>query len=178
MKKIQYIICVALILTLGFAVHAQGGKFFKFLNNPTVYKAYSTPEEFLKDGGQWDEIQTFDDSGNLGSVASGGEYHATSTAPATGGFLNATTPTLIKAGSGTFGSVVVIKAGTAGGRYSLYNATTSNITQRNNIATSSVIITSLPTDLAAGVYTFDVAFTDGLLVDWTGTIGTTTITWR
>ena len=178
-KNIFYgLIAVCALVIIGFTVNAQGGKFFKFLNSPTVYKAYSTPEEFLSDGGEWAAIQTFEEP-SLGSVGVTDEYYSTSTAANTGGFLRATNPTLIKTGQGTLGSVIVLKAGTAGGYFNIYNATTTSINKRSGgVATSSIIITSLPTDLAAGTYTFDVVFTTGLIVDWSGTIGTTTITYR
>jgi hypothetical protein len=119
------------------------------------------------------------DQPQIGSVTVGNEYYATTTAGSATGFAYATTPFLIKKGQGTLGSVIVAKAGTAGGSMNFYNATTTNVSLRTgNVATTSIIFASVPSDLAAGTYTYDAVFTTGLLVDWTGTIGTSTIMYR
>ena len=114
-----------------------------------------------------------------GSVTQGNEYYATSTAPALTGFMSTVNPRLIKGGYGALGSVIVAKAGSPGGSMNFYDATTTDATKRSaGQATSSIILASIPTDLAAGTYVFDITFTRGLLMDWSGTIGTSTITYR
>ena len=116
---------------------------------------------------------------NFGSVETGQGYEATTTASNASGYAIATSPFHIKKAPSTLGSVIVTKAGTAGGYYNFYNATTTSILARaSKYASTSILMISLPTDLAAGTYTFDVEFPIGLTVDWSGTIGTTTITYR
>jgi hypothetical protein len=120
----------------------------------------------------------------LGSVAVTGEYLATSTAP--NGVQGAFAPIserVIKAGQGTLGSVVITGAGT--GNFCFYNATTSAITKRaSSKATSTLMIACFPASVAAGTYTFDVVFNDGLLLTvnpldlGTGTMATSTFTYR
>jgi len=108
-----------------------------------------------------------------------GDYMATSTTASTGTFLATADPLLVKAMYGVLGSVIVSTTGTAGGTMNFYDATTTNALKRKStMGTSSIIMLSLPTNLAAGVYNFDVAFANGLLVDFTGTPGTTTITYK
>lgn len=116
----------------------------------------------------------------IGSVAVTNEYTATSTAANSGGHIGITSaPFLIRSGGGALGSVIILSAGSAGGYYNLYDATTTDINKRaSSMATTSIIITSLPTDLAAGTYVFDSVLHYGLIADWSGTIGTTTITYR
>jgi len=181
-KKYCAIIVIGfLLLIASLTVQAQGVRFWKFADNPTVYKAYSSPEEFLDDGGDWNAIKTFGEQEEplVGGVTAGNEYNSTSTAPNSDGYLNSNTINVLKMGRGTFGSVIVMAAGRAGGVTNFYNATTTNVNKRASwMATSSIIIASLPNDLAAGTYVFDVNFSYGLLTDHTGTIGTSTITWR
>ena len=108
----------------------------------------------------------------LGSISDSNAYEALVTA--TGITAN---KDLIKTGSGTLGSVVI--TGAAAGTFEIYDATTTNSTLRTITATSSLKkLASFPTNAAAGTYTFDVAFTQGMIVAFTGTQGTTTITWR
>lgn len=115
----------------------------------------------------------------LGSVSVTSEYTATSTTSSTGGYLATANPFVIKKGWGTLGSYIVGVAGTAGGWINFYNATTTNYLLRTGrVATSSIIMASFPADLAAGVYTLDVQFNNGLLMESTGTMGTSTITYR
>jgi hypothetical protein len=108
----------------------------------------------------------------VGSVTQGNEYYSTSTP--VGGYTSA----LIKGGYGALGSVIVTTAGNQS--YTLYNATTSNVTKRTgNKASSSIMLAQIPASLVAGTYTFDITFTDGLLIDVTaGTLGTSTISYR
>lgn len=113
----------------------------------------------------------------LGGVTVGNEYNATSTAGSNvyGAF---TGDQLLKTGWGSFGSVIITGANT--GIVNFYNATTSDVTQRtNNIASSTILLASIPASTVAGTYTFDVIFTDGLLLELeTGIMPTTTVTWR
>jgi hypothetical protein len=109
---------------------------------------------------------------SIGGVTVGNEYNATTTFPTT-----ANVDKLIKTGGGTFGSVVITSAGNVA--FDILNATTTNITQRGNLATSSILIASFPIGTAAGTYVFDTNFNFGLLYDVTaGTYGTSTILWR
>lgn len=112
----------------------------------------------------------------VGSVAAGGnEYQATSTAPNSvyGAFTSGAR--LLKTGQGALGSVIITGAGA--GVLNFYDATTTVISQRIT-STSTVLIASIPASAAAGTYTFDAEFTDGLIVDIQGTMPTTTITYR
>lgn len=108
----------------------------------------------------------------LGSVARGESYTSIVTSTEL-----ATNKDLLKLGSGLFGSVVVTGAGA--GTFEFYDATTTNATLRTITATSSLRrLASFPTNAAVGTYIFDVAFSQGLIVAFTGTQGTTTITYR
>ena len=116
----------------------------------------------------------------LGSVSRGSEHHATTTTTATSkvptniAFQNETTGSSTP---GTFGSVVI--TGAAAGVMTFYDATTSDATKRDVVATSSLpVLASFPVSTAAGTYTFDTTFRKGLLFDVKGTMPTTTITWR
>ena len=106
------------------------------------------------------------------------DYQATSTAPSA--FYGATTGGFrIKTGAGSLGSVNILGANT--GALTFYNATTSNILARTgSTATSSILLTSIPPSLAAGTYTFDLAYTTGLLMvlEPGGIMPTTTVSWR
>jgi hypothetical protein len=111
--------------------------------------------------------------GNVGNEP----YVATSTAQNTvyGAF---SADRLIKTGWGTLGSVTISGANT--GVVNFYNATTTDVTKRTgNIATSSLLIASLPASLAAGTYDFNAVFTTGLYIDLdTGIMPTTTVTYK
>jgi len=184
MNKKYYLIIIGLIFGASvYTANAFGaaGVFIRFAGSDTVYKAYQTAQQFFDDGGAKDfsNVQVIGQEQTFGSVAASNEYNATTTAANNYDGAQIVSPMKIKTGRGSLGSVIVLKAGTAGGRYNLYNATTSNYLLRTGqVASSTILITSLPTDLAAGTYTFDVAFSNGLLVDWTGAIGTSTITYR
>mgnify|MGYP007100114440 CR=1 FL=1 len=108
---------------------------------------------------------------SLGSVARGGEYHST--------VLQATTTyaTLLKRVAGALGSIVVNVAGA--GNAMFYDATTTNSGLRTVVATSSLrLVAPIDTNLAAGTYTYDSYFNDGLIAVFGGAQGTSTITWR
>ena len=108
---------------------------------------------------------------NMGSVQQSSEYHSTFYSPSSGAAQ------VIKTKKGTLGSVVITGAGA--GYADLYDSTTTNATLRAITATGSLpTIAQLPANLAAGTYTYDANFYDGLLVVWTGAIATNTITWR
>src|SRR3990167_2507018 len=75
----------------------------------------------------------------LGSVFSGQEYVATTTASNSMYGATITGDRLIKTGYGALGSVVI--TGAATGIINIYNATTSNILARTgNVATSSILL--------------------------------------
>jgi hypothetical protein len=108
----------------------------------------------------------------LGSINDGGAYSSIVTYSA-----NATNKDLVKLGQGIFGSVVI--TGAAAGTFEIYDATTTNGLIRTLTATSSLTkLASFPTNAAVGTYTFDTAFTQGLVVAFTSTQGTTTITYK
>lgn len=108
----------------------------------------------------------------LGSVSRASEYQGTTTSQ---GFFN---PEIsVVSGNGTLGQVTI--TGAAAGLISIYDATTSNVNLRTgNKATSTILIASFPASAAVGTYTFDRVFFDGMYVSITGTIPTSTITYR
>lgn len=108
----------------------------------------------------------------LGSVQEGQAYRSVTTATGL-----TTNKDLLKLGNGVLGSVVI--TGAAAGTFELYDATTTDATLRTITATTSLTkLASFPTNAAAGTYVFDIAFTQGLIVAFTSTQGTTTITFR
>ncbi len=124
-------------------------------------------------------FQVFRDATSVeASVQVGNQYQATTTpqvpagrnmCPARSGMASSTT--------GSLGSVIITKAGT--GDFTVYDATTTNITFRNNVSTSSLIIASFPSSPTVGTYTFDAEFKRGLLIDYTAaTVSTSTVTYR
>lgn len=118
----------------------------------------------------------------FGSVAVSNAYTATSTA-ANSVFGAFTSSRVVRTGTGVLGSIVITGAGT--GTINFYDATTTSIAKRaSGMATSTILLGSIPASLAAGTYVFDVAFKNGLYVDFstldagTGSVPTTTITYR
>ena len=105
----------------------------------------------------------------VGSVTPGGEYKylAASSTP---------TDNQVVSGPGALGSVIVTKAGAAGSTWSLYDATSTNINLTTKRATTTIV--TFQTDATAGTYTFDVSFYDGLLFDPSGSMGSSTVTFR
>lgn len=92
-------------------------------------------------------------------------------------------PTLIyaKSGQGTLGRITITKAGAGTGLNYIYDATTTDANLRaTSMATTSIILAAWPGNLAAGDYTFDELFINGLIIENnTGTsVGSSTITWR
>lgn len=111
----------------------------------------------------------------LGSVSVGNDYVATSTA-ANSVYGAVTANRLVRTGPGTLGSVIITGANT--GIINFYNATTTVLTQRAT-ATSTILLASIPASAAAGTYTFDVQFSDGLFIELvSGIMPTSTITYR
>lgn len=106
-----------------------------------------------------------------GSTIQGSEYQGTTTTA--GNFLNDVS---LNAGQ-TLGSVVI--TGAAAGTMDLYDATTSNVNLRTgNLASSSILLASFPTNAAVGTYTFDRIARYGVYVHIVGAMPTTTITFR
>lgn len=113
----------------------------------------------------------------LGSTITGQDYIATTTAPTNLYGSTISGDTLIKAGQGSLGSLIVTGANT--GIINMYDATTTDITKRGGVATSTIHLASIPASMATGVYVFDVQFTRGLYLDYdSGNMPTTTITYR
>ena len=102
----------------------------------------------------------------VGSVQIGHEYQGTTT------YTGFTNYSVLDSGPGALGSVVITGAGS--GTFTIYDAT-STVT---NTAWPTTTLASFPTNAATGTYTFDRIFQKGLLVDFKGTMGTTTITWH
>lgn len=112
-----------------------------------------------------------------GSVIVGNEYIATSTAQNTLYGATITSSRIIKTGYGALAQVTITGANT--GVVNFYNATTSNILQRaSNKATSTILLASFPASTAAGTYTFDAEFSDGLFIVIEGNAPTSTIMYR
>lgn len=115
-----------------------------------------------------------------GSVTPGGEYVSTSTKDQLGNTMANNVmiggPCLATVGgcSGILGSVVI--TGAATGNFCLFDATTSDATKRSNAATTT--LACFPASAAAGTYTFDLKYTYGPLLNYTGNVATGTITYR
>jgi len=100
------------------------------------------------------------------------EYQSTTTST-----TNTAVESLILTGPNTLGSVVITTA--AAGTINIYDATTSNVLLRTgNVASSTILKASFANSAAVGTYTFDTLNTTGLLLEVTGTIPTSTITYR
>lgn len=119
----------------------------------------------------------------LGSVDTGsGGYVATSTRNFLGTPMASTTQLVTSSSriSGILGSFVITGAGAA--PVTFYDATTSNANLRTITATSSLkVIADFPASTAAGTYTIDGTFNDGLLYVVTGSssaVPTSTITYK
>lgn len=106
-----------------------------------------------------------------GSIETGDEYLSTTTHAGTASIA------LLKTGQGSLGSVILTANNRAA--LTLYDATTTDINKRTGQkATTTIVLASFPILTATGTYIFDSVFVDGLLVDFSATIPTTTITWR
>lgn len=107
----------------------------------------------------------------IGSVIEGQEYNSTTTRSHAG---TALTTRVLKRGAGSLGQITITGAGA--GRILITDATTTNATLRTKAATTT--IADIPLSAAAGTYTFDARFTEGLIYTLIGTAPTSTITWR
>ena len=111
-----------------------------------------------------------DNSRGLGSVTQANEYNATSTNSHDGVALP--TLTVIKAGGGALGSVVI--TGAAAGVINIYDATST----MTNTDWATATLATIPASTAAGTYTYDIVFHKGLMYELVGVAPTSTITWR
>jgi len=109
----------------------------------------------------------------LSSVQQGSEYHATSTKNAVG--TSIPNFTVLQTGASTLGHVVITGANT--GIINIYDATTTNVNLRVG-ATSTLQVVNIPASTATGTYQFDSTFYNGILIEHSGSVPTTTITWR
>lgn len=77
----------------------------------------------------------------------------------------------------TLGSVVM--TGDGAGTLKIYNATTTNADIRTITATTSLpLLASFPASVDDGTYIFDIWATIGIIYEYVGVVGTTTITYR
>ena len=110
----------------------------------------------------------------LGSVTQGNEYFSTTTKNIVDGTV--LTDRTLKTGPGSLAQITI--TGAAAGVVNLCDATTTVIADRNNKATSSLTCWNIPASTAAGTYTFDAIFGDGLIIDTVATAPTSTVMWR
>lgn len=114
----------------------------------------------------------------MAGVSLGNEYFGTTTSslsiyPKINVLANGTQ------GTGALGSVIMTAVGGSTGSIDIYDATTTNVNARTGqIATTSLLLASIPNNLTVGTYQFDIKYKYGLLTVVSGTVGTTTITWR
>lgn len=103
----------------------------------------------------------------LGSIQDGMAYNSTTTDST----WSSSAVRMIKTSNGTLGSVIITGA-TAGAIFELRDATST-------IDAASTSIAKFTATAVSGTYTFDVSFNRGLAANMTsGTIASTTITWR
>ncbi len=118
-------------------------------------------------------VNRSDDSVRPGSVTQGSDYQATTTDQT----WPTLTPKIVKSEQGTLGTVTITTAGT--GSLTIYDATTTNIALRGNVATSTITLAHFAVTATVGTYVFDRVFFNGLIVVYTGTnTASTTITYR
>jgi len=107
----------------------------------------------------------------FGSVGITGEYRYTTNLATTNKAF------LLKYGRGTLGSIVISTLGT--GNVVLYDASSTIPNLRTIKATTSLpVIATIGASQAAGTYTYDVSFYNGLIAVFNGAQGTSTITYR
>ena len=82
---------------------------------------------------------------------------------------------VLKTRNGILNRVTLTGAGA--GSLALYNATTTNVNLRALATSSLPVIAQFPNATVAGTYEFNTGFTDGLVAEFTGAIGTSTIMW-
>lgn len=106
----------------------------------------------------------------FGSVVQNSSYHSTTTRAFNGNAI--ANGQLIQSGSGDLGSVVITGAGT--GIITIYDAT-STVTNRQLGTTT---LATFPASTAAGTYQFDSQYYYGLVIETSGSVATSTITYR
>lgn len=106
-----------------------------------------------------------------GSVSQGSEYIATTTKSAVLG-VSLNTPQTLITGSCTLGSVVITGKNT--GTINIYDGTST--IQHSDYATSTLAV--FPSNTPEGTYTFDARCVRGIVVESSGLIATSTITFR
>lgn len=107
---------------------------------------------------------------SAGSVGVGNSYHSTTTITSLG--VAMATNHLLQTGTGDLGSVVITGANT--GVINIYDSTTTG----SHSDYPTTLLASFPASIVAGTYTFDTQFYHGLVVEITGTVATSTITFR
>ncbi len=109
----------------------------------------------------------------LGNIAPTAEYTLSTTTPQV-----ADRTVLCGGSTRNVGSVGTVNILSMTGELALFDATTTDVTQRTGaLATSSIIIAWFPAGSGTSTVPLDIAFKNGLLVDYAG-VGTTTITYR
>lgn len=121
------------------------------------------------------KLQVSEKSQVYSGVADGQEYVSTTTSP----WVTMSNLVVLKPGAGVFGGFTITGTNT-GVKYTFYDATTSDITLRApTMATTSIVVGSIPPALTVGSYSYEVGFKNGLLMETTGTVvGTTTVIWK
>ena len=115
----------------------------------------------------------------LGSVEVGNQYQSTTTpALADAANLCPARPGMASSTTGVLGNVNILKSNT--GSFTIYDATTTNIALRNNMATSAITLAEFPASPTVGSYVFDISFRYGLLVDYSSAAvqSTSTLSYR
>lgn len=117
----------------------------------------------------------------LGSVEVGQAYQSTTTpAVATATNLCPARVGMASSTTGVLGNVNIVTSG--GGSLAIYDATTTDATQRDaGQATTSIRLVTFPASATVGSYQFDVKFKRGLLIDYTTTgtgVSSSTISYR
>ena len=109
---------------------------------------------------------------SVGSVERTSEYHSTTMLATTSAYY------LFHNGSGSLGQITINVLGT--GNAIFYDATTTNYLKRTGqVATSSLnVVGVIAASQAAGTYTYDNIFVDGLLGVFNGSQGTSTVMHR
>ena len=128
------------------------------------------------------KLQVAEEGRALGSIMDGQGYNSTTTSSAVATtWAEARTVTGTSTRSGIFGSVIITKQ-TQVTTLNIYDATTTDITLRNNVATSSILLASFGTSTPVGTYVFDSNYKTGLIVDPTpiggNMVASSTITWK
>ena len=108
---------------------------------------------------------------NVGGVTVGNEYSSLN-------FMATTTfAKLIDKGAGTLGSIVINTLGT--GYVIFYDASSTNSNLRTTTATTSLRVVAVQdASQAAGTYTYDINYNDGLIAVFSGAQGTSTLMYR